>query len=112
MERDLDSKWPPSEDYIVTYPPELRLFRAVRQTEKLQCNYIHISASCMWTGRLNRWEIFAGIDAKEGVSGEAYHASHHLCEETCVFITQVSSPLFILRASKPDPWRGVTEIGI
>jgi hypothetical protein len=41
-------------------------------------------------------EIFAGIDAKKGVLGEAYHASHHLCEETCVIFTQVSSLLILI----------------
>jgi hypothetical protein len=47
---------------------------------------------------------FAEIDAKEGVSGEAsHHASHHLCEETCVFITQVSSLFFM-----PMSLRGTT----
>jgi hypothetical protein len=35
--------------------------------------------------------ISQAINAKEGVLGEVYDASHHLCEGTCGFITQVPS---------------------
>src|SRR5688500_12902513 len=48
---------------------------------------------------------------ERGGVGRSISASHHLYEETCVFITQVSSPLFILRAAKPNPRRGIAQIG-